>query len=99
MTTVSVAPGQAVEAGQSIAEVVPDGQVCVELRVSEAETALIFPGQSAVLTLAGADEDTTIPGTVMDISHTAEDAAYVVRILPQTAQPLPLGLSVTARLE
>ncbi|MBQ8111097.1 MAG: HlyD family secretion protein [Clostridia bacterium] len=89
--------GSAVKAGQALFEIVPEEQVCVLLRLNESEAAGIVPGQSAELTPAGR-EDATLMGTVLDVAWAASESAYEVRILPRSDEPLPLGMSVTARL-
>ena len=96
IASVEVAPGDTVREGDALAQLVPDGQVCVEIRLSEADAAQVSPGQRAELTPAGTEE--AIPGTVLDVAWVAGDGAYVARILPEEGSALPLGLGVTVRL-
>lgn len=96
IASVEVAPGDTVREGDALAQLVPDGQVCVEIRLSEVDAAQVSPGQRAELTPAGTEE--AIPGTVLDVAWVAGDGAYVARILPEEGSALPLGLGVTVRL-
>ena len=96
VTSVSVQAGDNLEEGQILAELVPDGQVCVSMQVDEAKAARVKPGQSAELTLP--DGETTLSGTVLDCTWATEGDSYTVRILPEAGTSLPLGMSVTARL-
>jgi len=98
VTAVEVNPGEAIEEGQTVVQIVPDGQVCVEIHVSEAEAADISVGQWATLIPAGSDEDDALTGTVVGTAWVAEDGQYTVRILPEEGVLLPLGMSVSARL-
>lgn len=98
LTRLDIRCGDAVAKDQVVAELVPDGQVCVEIHVDEADANGISVGDSAALTPAGGDEADAIPGTVIDSEWVAEDGAYTVRVLPEAGTALPLGLSVTVRL-
>lgn len=98
VTAVDAHPGDSVEEGQAVASIVPDGQVCVEIQVPEAEAAGIQTGQTAELTLAGEDDEQAFSGTVESIAWVAEDGLYTVRILPEDGTLLPLGMSVTVRI-
>ena len=96
ITAVDVHPGDAVEEGQTVAQLVPEDQVCVQIQACEADAARIRPGMAAELTLP--DGETTLSGTVLDCAWAAEDGSYTVRIRPEAGALLPLGLSVTVRL-
>lgn len=98
VTSLSVQPGDAVEEGQAVAEIVPDGSVCVEIRVEESEASRIHVGQSAELALAGEGDERAFSGTVIGSAWMSEDDTYTVRILPEEGVTLPLGMSVTVRL-
>ena len=97
VTELSVQKGDRVEKGQAVAEIVPDGQVCVEIRVDETEAAHFRAGQSVVLTKTCDPDEATFSGTVIDSAWLAQDGAYTVRILPDAGVTLPLGMSVTVR--
>ena len=97
VTAVNVKAGETVEADQAVVEIVPDGQVCVELRVSESEAARFSTGQSVRLTKANDPDEITFGGTVADVAWVAEDDRYAVRIMPEEGLNLPLGMSVTVR--
>ncbi|MBQ6347631.1 MAG: HlyD family efflux transporter periplasmic adaptor subunit [Clostridia bacterium] len=99
VTTVNVNAGEAVEEGQVVAEIVPDGQVCVEIQVSESEASGFSKGQRVALTQTYDAEEKTFAGTVVGSAWLAEDALYTVRILPDAGVQLPLGMSVTVRTQ
>ena len=98
VTSVACQAGDAVEKDQAVAEIVPDGEVGVELRADETAVACIAVGDTALLTLPGREDGEVISGTVTDISYIAESDGYAVRIRPETDQLLPLGMSVEVRL-
>ena len=99
VTSVSVQPGDHVEEGQAIAEIVPDGQVCVEIQVSESEAARFTQGMRVQLTQTYEAEEKSFGGTVAGCAWLAQDEYYSVRILPDADVQLPLGLSVTVRTD
>jgi len=99
VTSVSVKAGEAVEEGQAVAEIVPDGQVCVEIQVDEGEASKLSKGQRVALTKTYDAEEKTFGGTVVGSAWLAEDALYTVRILPDAGIQLPLGMSVTVRTQ
>ncbi len=97
VTAVNVSAGEAVTEGQTVAEIVPDGQVCVEIQVGESEASGFSKGQRVTLTQTFDAEEKTFDGTVIDSAWLAEDALYTVRILPGADTGLPLGMSITVR--
>ena len=99
VTSVSVKAGETVEEGQAVAEIVPDGQVCVEIQVSESEASGFSKGQRVALTQTNDADEKTFGGTVVGSAWLAEDALYTVRILPDAGTQLPLGMSVTVRTQ
>lgn len=88
--------GSGIEEDQVLLQIVPDGQVCVEIRLEEGDAAQVAAGQAALLTLADS-EDRPLSGAVLDVTWVAEEGQYTVRILPEGAEALPLGMSVTVR--
>ena len=99
VTSVSVKAGEAVEEGQAVAEIVPDGQVCVEIQVGEGEASKFSKEQRVTLTQTYDAEEKAFGGTVVGSAWLAEDALYTVRILPDAGMQLPLGMSVTVRTQ
>ena len=99
VTSVSVKAGEAVEEGQAVAEIVPDGRVCVEIQVGEGEASKFSKGQRVTLTQTYDAEEKAFGGTVVGSAWLAEDALYTVRILPDAGMQLPLGMSVTVRTQ
>ncbi len=97
VSAVSVQSGDTVEADQAVAQIVPDGKVCVTFQVEEADAARIAAGQRVELTLPG-DEEETVSGAVLDVARIAGDGQYAVRVLPEDGVALPLGLSVRVRV-
>ena len=97
VTAVSAQPGDRLEAEAVVAEIVPDGQVCALIQVSESEAASFTPGQRVWLTGTHDPEETTFAGTVESIAWVAENSQYAVRILPEEGLEWPLGMSVTVR--
>lgn len=98
VSAVNVRAGDAVEREQVVAEIVPDDDVCVEIRVDESEAARIAVGDTAQIHFADEDEDVTWPGVVTDISALAEDGAFTVTIQPRARRTLSLGMSAEVRL-
>lgn len=99
VASVSCAAGDAVEEDQAVAELVPDGQVCVEIQVDETEAARLQVGDAAQLIPAGQEDEDAFPGTVAEISAIAESGQYAVQIVPDAETSLPLGMSVSVRVE
>ena len=97
VTSIDVRAGEAVAEGQVVAEIVPDGQICVEIQVSESEASSFSKGQRVALTQTFDAGEKTFDGTVLDSAWLAEDALYTVRILPDAGTTLPLGMSITVR--
>ena len=99
VASVSCRPGDAVQKNQTVAEIVPDGEIGVEIRVDEADAAKIRVGSAAQLIFAGQEDEDAVPGTVVEISAIADSGKYAVRIRPETDAALPLGMSVEARID
>jgi len=99
VTALNVSVGEAVEADQAVAEIVPDGQVCVEIQVGESDASDFSKGQRVTLTQTFDAEERNFGGTVIDSAWLAEDALYTVRILPDEGLQPPLGMSVTVRTQ
>ena len=99
VTAIEVSAGEAVDEDQAVAEIVPDGQVCVEIHVEETEASSFSRGQRVTLTQTFDARERTFGGTVIDSAWLAEDALYTVRILPDAGTSLPLGMSVTVRTQ
>lgn len=99
VTAIEVSAGEAVDEDQTVAEIVPDGQVCVEIHVEETEASSFSRGQRVTLTQTFDASERTCGGTVIDSAWLAEDALYTVRILPDADTSLPLGMSVTVRTQ
>lgn len=99
VTDVIVQKGEAVAEGQTVAWIVPEGQVCVKIQVGEGDITGFAKGQRVTMTRSYDFEENAFGGTVIDCAWTAQDALYTVRILPEEGIELPLGLSVTVRTE
>lgn len=98
LISASCGAGDAVKADQAVAQIVPDGAICVEIRVDEAAAARIAVGDAAELVFAGMEDEDAQPGEVVAIACIAESDQYAVRIRPDSAQVLSLGMSVKVRL-
>ena len=98
IAALSCRPGDSVGKDQAVAELVPDGEIGVEVQVDEADAAQIAVGDAALLTLAGQEDENAIEGTVAEISAIAKSDKYTVRIRPETDMALPLGMGVGVRL-
>ena len=98
VTSIACQAGDALEADQVVAEIVPEEALCVQIRVDESAVAQIRPGDEARLTPAGNEEEASIRGTVVETSRIAESGTYTVTILPETGEGLSLGMTVEARL-
>ena len=92
-------PGDAVQKRQTIAEIVPDGEIGVEIRMDETDAANIQIGSAAQLIFAGREDEDAVNGTVVEISAIADSGEYTVRVRPDTDAALPLGMSVKARID
>ena len=99
VTAIEVSAGESVDEDQAVAEIVPDGQVCVEIHVEETEASSFSREQRVTLTQTFDARESTFGGTVIDSEWLAEDALYTVRILPDADTSLPLGMSVTVRMQ
>ena len=99
VASVSCQPGNAVQTNQTVAEIVPDGEIGVEIRVDETDVAKLRVGSAARLVFAGQEEEDAVNGTVVEISAIAESGEYTVRIRPETDAALALGMSVEARID
>ena len=99
VTAIEVSAGESVDEDQAVAEIVPDGQVCVEIHVEETEASSFSREQRVTLTQTFDASERTCGGTVIDSAWLAEDALYTVRILPDADTSLPLGMSVTVRMQ
>lgn len=99
LTSIACQAGESVEKDQTVAEIVPNGEIGVEIQVDETVAAHIAVGDAALLTFAGQEDDDATPGTVIDISSIAESDQYTVRIRPETELELPLAMSVEARID
>lgn len=97
VASLSCQPGDAVEADQVVAEIVPDGAVGIEVQLDEADAARLAVGDRVALTFAGYEDEDPAPGAVAAISGLADSGQYTVYIRPETDTPLPLGLSVEVR--
>ena len=97
VSAVSVQPGDTVEKDQEVAQIVPDGKVCVAFRAQAADAARIAAGQSVEMILPG-DMEETVSGTVLDVARIAGDGLYTVRVLPEDGVALPLGMGVRVRV-
>ncbi len=98
ITALSCHAGDSVGKDQAVAELVPDGEIGVEIQLDEADAAQIAVGDAALLTLAGQEDEDAIEGTVVEISAIAKSDKYTVRIRPETDMALPLGMGVGVRL-
>ena len=98
ITALSCRAGDSVGKDQAVAELVPDGEIGVEIQLDEADAAQIAVGDAALLTLAGQEDEDAIEGTVVEISAIAKSDKYTVRIRPETDMALPLGMGVGVRL-
>lgn len=99
VTALNCGAGDAVEADQAVAEIVPDDAVGVEIMVDETEAARIGVGDRVALTFAGYEDEDAAPGTVVDVSGIADSSQYTVYIRPETDAALPLGMHVEVRAE
>lgn len=97
VASLSCKAGDAVEADQAVAEIVPDGAVGVEAQIDEADAAKLAVGDRVALTFAGYEDADAATGAVVAISGLADSGQYTVYIQPETDVPLPLGLSVEVR--
>lgn len=99
VASVACQPGDSVARDQVVAEIVPEDEIGVEIRVDESAVAAIAPGAAATLTFAGREEEDAVPGTVASVSAIADSGEYVVRIRPDEPEALSIGMSVEVRLE
>jgi len=98
IASVSCQAGDALAAGQAVAELVPEGEIGVVVQVDEAAAARLSPGDAAELVFAGQEAEEAVGGTVIDVSGIGESGLYTVRLRPEEGQALALGMSVEVRL-
>lgn len=96
--SVSAQAGDAVQRDQVVAEIVPDANICVGIRVDESDAARISVGDVADIHFADDAEDVTWPGVVIGVLALAEAGTYTVLIQPQAQRALSLGMSAEVRL-
>ena len=98
IASVLAAPGDVLQAGQTIAELVQSGDVRIEVQLSAADAARIEIGDAATYIRADDPTETPRTATVERVSAIAGGDGYVAQLIPEDAN-LPLGLSVELRID
>ncbi len=96
ISSVVVEEGQVVAAGQTVAVLVQDGEMEVEIAVPEDRVASLRPGTEASVTFWAFQG--SAPGVVREISPVADSASrtYKVRIsIPNPPQAMQLGMTAS----
>ena len=94
----AVDPGQLVDPSMTLFTLADLSQLVVEADVDETYAAQIAVGQAAVLQLVG--ETRTRPGHVSFVAPevTVETGGLLVKVVFESAPPMPVGLTVTANI-
>ncbi len=96
VTSVLVAPGDMLQSGQSVAELVQPEDVRIEVQLSAADAARIQIGDAATYIRADDPTETPRSAIVEGVSAIADGEGYVALLVPEDFD-LPLGLSVEVR--
>ena len=98
VASVLAAPGNALQNGQIIAELVRPEDVRIELRLGAEDAARIQAGDAARYIRADDPMETPHAATVERISAIADGEDYAVQLIPMETG-LPLGMSVEVRID
>ena len=97
VSSVLAAPGDLLQSGQSVAELVQPNDVRIEVQLSAADAARIEIGSVATYIRADDPDETPRSAIVESVSAIAEGEGYVALLVPEDAD-LPLGLRVEVQL-
>ena len=98
ITEIFVQQGARVEKGEKLMSLAAYDEICVEIKVDEAAAGRINKGDAAQLIYADDLTETPVMGTVESVAHIAEAEMYAVRIRPDDASGIRLGMTVTVRI-
>ena len=98
ITACETGKGSVVENGQAIAEYVPAGEILISVQADESSLAEISAGDDASIIYASDAKEQRIPGTVISISHLAEDDSYTLFVQPETMLPY-LGMHASVHID
>ena len=93
---VLAAPGDLLQSGQSVAELVQPEDVRIQVQLNATDAARIRVGDAAIYIRADDPTETPRSAIVEGISAIADGEGYVALLVPEEAG-LPLGLSVDVR--
>ena len=97
VSSVLAAPGDLLQSGQSVAELVQPNDVRIEVQLSAADAARIEIGSVATYIRADDPDETPRSAIVESVSAIAEGEGYVALLVPEDAD-LPLGLRVEVQI-
>ena len=97
VSSVLAAPGDLLQSGQSVAELVHPNDVRIEVQLSAADAAQIEIGSVAAYIRADDPDETLRSAIVEGVSAIAEGEGYVALLVPEDAD-LPLGLRVEVQI-
>ena len=97
VSSVLAAPGDLLQSGQSVAELVHPNDVRIEVQLSAADAARFEIGSVAAYIRADDPDDTPRSAIVEGVSAIAEGEGYVALLVPEDAD-LPLGLRVEVQI-
>ena len=96
IVNVLAAPGDLLQSGQSVAELVQPEDVRIQVQLSAADAARIQAGDAVTYVRADDPDETPRTATVEGVSAIDGGDGYAALLLPEETD-LPLGLSVTVR--
>ena len=98
VASVLASPGDVLQSGQSVAELVQPGDVRIQVSLNAADAARIQIGDAATYIRADDPDETPRSTIVEGVSAIADGEGYVALLIPEDAD-LPLGLSVEVHID
>ena len=98
VASVLAAPGDALQAGQTVAELVQPNDVRIQVQLSAADAARIEVGDAVSYVRTDDPDETSRSAIVEGVSAIPDGDGYAALLIPVETD-LPLGLSVTVRTD
>lgn len=94
VSEVSAANGDAVQRGQALAVIVPEGNICAEVSTDENALRDFRIGMRVQMVYTADREETPLDGTVVRIDDADDQGLYRIIIAPDEGEGLRLGMTV-----
>ena len=99
VTGLNVQQGDRIESEQTVLTLVPEGQLCIEIRVEETSAARLTEGDAVEITYPSDSQERIWTGVISEISRIADEESYCVKILPDSTEGLKLGMTAKVRTQ